>query len=316
MTRFLSLLQVKGGKFNLLASFSIAFVLIFYAGYLAGKASSTNASLYNEGAANGGQSMVSSSDVQVPPSCPPGLVTTPSTPSGAPTYLRVSDLNADEIIAKWNNVRLSELWAAQGLHPSDIEGGMHATQAKQMLNILQRAEKHGRVIRNICETGFFRGGSSLFWMLTKPEAIVHSFDMGMHRNAKKWFSERFPGRWFGHEGDSTKTLVQFHQENPNWRCDLVLVDGGHQGEIPYIDLTNFKKLSHAKTIVIMDDTFAESDPNFNLKPLTCSQAWKRAKDEMMTRPLPENEYGPSCTPFGRTPNGAWPIGQCTGEYIM
>jgi hypothetical protein len=229
---------------------------------------------------------------------------------------QVQDAKNQALIDAWNRIRLNDLWRAQGLASDDIEGGIHPPQALQILKILNTARVQGRPIQTVCETGFFRGGSSLFWLMAIPGSRVHSFDQKAHANAVEWFTYNYPNRWFYHEGDSTSTVPQFHADNPGVICDLVLVDGWHQEIVPYLDLFNFKAMSHANTIIIMDDAFDEHDPNFDTPPLTCSKSWKKGLDEELIRALPEEKYGPSCTPFGRTPNRDWPIGQCTGEYIM
>ena len=50
----------------------------------------------------------------------------------------------------------------------------------------------------VCETGFFRGGTALLWLLLHPQSTVHSFDMQFHPQALVWFEGRYPGRLHAH----------------------------------------------------------------------------------------------------------------------
>lgn len=227
------------------------------------------------------------------------------------------------LITNWNHVRRSELWHSQSILPSDEEGGIHAAQATELVQLLERMEKNGRPVRHVCETGFFRGSSSLLWLMSlnqnhhddRNKIRVHSFDVHVHPGAIQWFKERYPAQMSIHVGDSTVTLEEFHKKNPSFKCDLVFVDGNHRGEGPYMDILHFKDMAHEKTIIIMDDTFDETSDAYNTRPNTTSQGWKLALEEKMVRHVSEDLFGKSCVTFGRTPNNAWPLGQCIGEYV-
>ena len=56
------------------------------------------------------------------------------------------------------------------------------------------------------------------------------------RPMAQYLNETFPGRLYVHFGDSTVTVPQFIRENPNFRCDFILVDGGHTYEVAKADL--------------------------------------------------------------------------------
>ena len=115
-----------------------------------------------------------------------------------------------------------------------------------------------RVVRTICETGFNSGHSSFNYLTANDQVIVHSFDLGEHtytRPMARYLNETFPGRLFVHFGDSTVTVPQFIRENPNFRCDFILVDGGHTYEVAKADLDNLMPIASPDMNVIMFDDY-------------------------------------------------------------
>jgi len=140
------------------------------------------------------------------------------------------------------------------LSPSD--GGVFGSNRAEMSFLLSRSS----AIETVCETGF-NGGSSAFIWLTNPYVKkVYSFDL-MEKEEKKNFKfvakdylqTTFPGKLEVIEGDSTISVPKFVKENPHVKCDLVLADGGHGGDIPYHDLNNLSQISHSGTLVLVDD---------------------------------------------------------------
>ena len=81
------------------------------------------------------------------------------------------------------------------------------TPPQALVILKQLAERtKGFEIKHICETGFFRDGSSLFWMLIFPDAILNTFDIKISPEASKFLDTLFPGRIFFHEGPSKETV--------------------------------------------------------------------------------------------------------------
>ena len=109
----------------------------------------------------------------------------------------------------------------------------------------------------VCETGFNIGHSSLTFLSAQDDIVVHSFDIGTHPGAKpmaEYLGHVFGDRFHIHFGDSTVTLPQFHQDNPNIKCDVIFVDGGHQGKVPWLDILNFIAMAiPGRTILVFDD---------------------------------------------------------------
>jgi len=133
-------------------------------------------------------------------------------------------------------------------------------------------------VKTICETGFNGGHSSLRWLL-HSNAHVYSFDLAAHPYslpAAQWMSQTFPDRFKITWGDSTVTLPIFAQQNPNVKCDVVFVDGGHLQDIATADLKNFRVMAQANATlmssrVMIDDTYCS--PGWCLGPTT---AWQEA----------------------------------------
>jgi len=84
--------------------------------------------------------------------------------------------------------------------------------------------------------------------------------------------KHFPGRFFIHLGDSTKTVPTFIQANPTFRCDLIFVDGGHTYAIAKADLENFASIanrSNRDNAIIFDDY-----PSFAPGATEMGRAWE------------------------------------------
>ncbi len=127
---------------------------------------------------------------------------------------------------------------------------------KELVHFFTRLLKENPNIQAIAETGFNTGRSSTLFLEARPDTTVVSFDIGHHISvspAKTAIDRRFPGR---HElilGDSTQTLPLYARNHPGKRFDLIFVDGGHTHEVAKADLMNFRRMSHSRTIVVMDD---------------------------------------------------------------
>ena len=71
----------------------------------------------------------------------------------------------------------------------------------------------------------------------------------------EFMSKRFPGRFFVHFGDSTKTVPEFIRSNPDYRCDLLYVDGGHTYDVALADIMNFASVANVENgaVIVFDD---------------------------------------------------------------
>ncbi len=128
-----------------------------------------------------------------------------------------------------------------------IEGSVVDEQAKFMKKFIQ---DHN--IKNIMEIGFNAGISSSV-MLSVDDTRVVSFDIGVHsyvQDAKKIIDEMFPHRHTLILGDSTVTVQEYTCET---MFDMIFVDGGHDGDVPELDIRNSYKLLKDDGFMIVDD---------------------------------------------------------------
>lgn len=108
---------------------------------------------------------------------------------------------------------------------------------------------------NIMEIGFNAGHSSLLYLLANSNSKLTIFDICQHKYTLPCFEylqSVFPDRLQIFPGDSTKTVPEFYNNNPNTKFDLIHIDGAHHGDIPNKDFYNALKL--ASDVIIWDDT--------------------------------------------------------------
>ena len=130
------------------------------------------------------------------------------------------------------------------------EGHMYQKQA----NLIDTCVDWSK-IKTILEIGFNGGHSADFFLSHRGVSVV-SFELTPGNQAlvgKKYMDEKYPGR---HEivwGDSTMTVPKFESR----KFDLIFIDGGHENEVPRLDLFNCMRFAHPDTVVIMDDVVYE-----------------------------------------------------------
>jgi predicted O-methyltransferase YrrM len=135
-----------------------------------------------------------------------------------------------------------------------LGAGEGSSSAQELLYLVVTARRSGA--RLIGEIGFNAGCSSYALLKHVPDAKVVSFDLGEHDSVavnKKLIDEKFPGRHTLVTGDSRETVPAFADGNPDLRFDLVFIDGGHEYAVAHADLLNMRRLSSARTAVVMDD---------------------------------------------------------------
>ncbi len=144
------------------------------------------------------------------------------------------------------------LLSASGEKYQATDGSVVGSNRAEMTFLLSR----GPNVRTVCETGFNAGSSALIWLSNEYVSQVISFDLmeaDYKRNAFSILSQNFPGRLIVIRGATGQTLPEFAKANPQIRCDIVLIDGGHNGEVPYWDAVALRSMSDKNTIVIWDD---------------------------------------------------------------
>lgn len=121
-------------------------------------------------------------------------------------------------------------------------------------------------VRTICEIGFNMGHSAALWLKANPNASVHMFDILAHDYAMAQFNyirshgedlglHRAAERLVLHPGDSARTIMRMHREDPSFRCDLMSVDGGHSKTQAMLDMSSMKRFANRQFhVALIDDT--------------------------------------------------------------
>ncbi len=146
-------------------------------------------------------------------------------------------------------------------------------------------------IINVIEIGFNAGHSAELFLSSNKNINLVSFDIGIHNYVnigKKFIDENYPKRHQLIMGNSLITVPEFIKTNKK-KFDLIFIDGGHDYNIAKGDLINCKKLSHNKTIIIMDDTM--NTPNW-INPWNCgpNRVWKEAKEYYLIKELGSKDF--------------------------
>lgn len=113
-------------------------------------------------------------------------------------------------------------------------------------------------VDTICETGFNAGHLAALMLSVNPHAKMYSFDLGdmpYSAAAMQFVQTVFGDRFSLIVGNSTTTLAEFAWIHPGIKCDLMIIDGGHEFEVSRADIANFQRLaSPGRHKVLVDDT--------------------------------------------------------------
>jgi predicted O-methyltransferase YrrM len=153
-------------------------------------------------------------------------------------------------------INIRELLNEKGFY--DIEGYSQQVeeQVNDLVDIINYVKNQNKSTINIMEIGFNAGHSAQLF-LHNQNSILTSFDLGAReyvQSAKSIIDAEYPNRHTLILGDSTKTVPEFIENNPNTKFDIIFIDGGHEYDIAKSDIENCVKLADSNTIVIMDDT--------------------------------------------------------------
>ena len=137
--------------------------------------------------------------------------------------------------------------------------GIVPEQAWDYLDAVRRRNATDIVV---CETGFFQGISAHLWLSASVHTRLHSFDLKFPKQAVTALRAAFGrGRLRTYEGPTARTLRQFRPDAP---CDIISVDGSHEGWEPYRDLVALLPRARCGAVVFFDDTFDDRTPNKTL----------------------------------------------------
>lgn len=158
-----------------------------------------------------------------------------------------------DVHAELYNVSLA---ACNGTGPGCVEGFMYPEQLALMYGLVSAPHLH-----NFCETGFNAGHSAALYCSQADErpVTVVSFDL-FNKNYSRAVLDVLKGPCGKPArgamivpGDSRATVARFAATHPGFRCDFVYVDGGHDDDVPYLDLVNLHAMSRKGAVVVIDD---------------------------------------------------------------
>jgi predicted O-methyltransferase YrrM len=156
-------------------------------------------------------------------------------------------------------------------HGKNMEGNCFYSHHQTDLSVMPRMLMHKRInfvnllrqryVKKMIEVGFNAGHSAAIFLHALPkDSIFLSFDLCEHPYTKECFEylkSKHPQMQRMIEGDSTKTVFQFINENPSelGTYDVFHVDGGHSQEVCISDLNAAHLLLKPGGVLILDDTF-------------------------------------------------------------
>ena len=114
-------------------------------------------------------------------------------------------------------------------------------------------------VKTIFEIGFNAGHSAYTFLSARDDITVVSLDLGAHDyviKGKALIDTKFPGRHTLLIGDSTKALnglTATVKMLSSFAPDLLFIDGGHDDNIPYLDIINSIKFAKPGSWLIIDD---------------------------------------------------------------
>ena len=114
----------------------------------------------------------------------------------------------------------------------------------------------------VCESGFYRGMSTLRFLTSSPRVDVISFDpdtSNVLKASAAWLEERFGKSRFRLVSAPTSAgVASVLAENPALTCDIMFVDGDHSYEGAVDDLRAFRRVSRCgKHVLVLDDVNTE-----------------------------------------------------------
>jgi len=147
-------------------------------------------------------------------------------------------------------------------------------------------------IKTVMEIGFNFGYSANIFLKSNENISLVSFDIANHSYVdigKTYIDKTYPDRHTLIKGDSRKTVLNYFQQNPDKKFDLIFIHGGHYGNIPQIDLTNCRLFAHKNTIVVMNDVKYKNIESWNIKP---NEAWSKFIEKNYIDELKQIEFSP------------------------
>jgi len=150
--------------------------------------------------------------------------------------------------------------------------------------------------KSICETGFGSGHSAAIYLSASSDSSVITFDLGAEkdniRGAKQigldFLNEHFTGRHTVVWGDAKKTIIEHGRANPDFTCDLVVIDGDHSAQGQYEEIVAFQQFVKPGTALLNDVDYGGLQRAMDEGILNCDFKWKETYDPSYTRKYDPN----------------------------
>ena len=155
-------------------------------------------------------------------------------------------------------------------------------------------------LKNILEVGFNGGHSSETFLNSSSNAIIESVDIGFHHYVKFgsfYLKKKYPGRFFLHIGKSKDILPKIIKQKNIF--DLIFIDGSHEYRDVFLDIKNGIELSHASTLIILDDVYYPKNnshkENFDSHNMGPTKAWLEFIDSGKIKEINYKEFATNNT---------------------
>lgn len=228
-------------------------------------------------------------------------------------YYSTNDNEFDMWLKKWGPA-MKTISKAHGKNHDEgslfQHNGRFFIKVPQIFSYYQLIHEHKASISRVCETGFFEGHSALMWSILFDGNIdIISFDLCDTSRCTigiEAVKAQFPNvRLTVIKGDSRKTVPEFSAKNPDIKCNLISIDGGHVSDVPKKDIENMKHMAANKHFIVVDDANIHSNvPWLN----TPGRAWEESVAEEIICPI--HECQEVCYPL----IPALPMKFCIGKY--
>lgn len=138
--------------------------------------------------------------------------------------------------------------------------------------------------RTVCEVGFHCGHSAVAFLLAATNIHLISFDIMQHPYSESCaavVSRLFPHRFELVRGDSAVTLPRFSEFRRDVVCNVIRIDGSHDGDAPWRDAVGLLRSAVADGAQIVMDDVGCSAVNC-LRP---TEAWQRLVELGLVAPV-------------------------------
>lgn len=189
--------------------------------------------------------------------CTPAAGISTNTPNCSKCSIPAATLQLHDVLTKRICSVPNVQRACNGKCPACFEGNTGSIPSS--LHALTTAAAHPEVGKGtICEIGFNAGHSAIAYLAVNPTAHIVAFDLGHWEYTSHAFTEI--QNMFPHAtielvlGDSKRSVRDFAALHPNFRCNLLFIDGDHTVNGAIADMKYMAALADpAYHLLIVDD---------------------------------------------------------------